>query len=184
MGTLLHKPEKVLGHSISLKFAKKAGHKKASPVSDLNVTPMVDMLTMLVIFLLMSFTASGELLFVTQDIILPNAMNTADLQRAPVIAISAKSIAMEGESIMRTEDVSEKWYPDWRLPPLVRKLKQTAKEFKEMNPDKPFEGQVIIQSDGNVPCAVIKMVMTSCADAGYMNVNFAVQKGARIQPQG
>ncbi len=183
MAKLIHKPKKVLGNSIKLKFAKNAGHGKSSPVADLNVTPMVDMLTMLVIFLLMSFTASGEILFVTKDIVMPKAFNTVPLDRAPVIALSAEAIAMEGQAVMRTGEANEKWYPDWRLPPLVRKLKDIAREARELNPTRPFDGQVIIQSDGKVPFSVIKMVMTSCAEAGFFNVNFAVQRGPGVGVQ-
>jgi len=171
---LIKKPENQMGHSIKLKFAKKS-HGRGSPIADLNVTPMVDMLTMLVIFLLMTFSATGEVLFVTPDIVLPKAFHAVPLDRSPVIAVSASAIVVEGEQVMRTEEANERWYRDWRLPPVVRQLKKLAKDAKEMHPDKPFSGSVIIQSDGNVPFSVIKMLMTSCGEAGYFDVNFAVQ---------
>jgi len=174
----VRKPKNVLGTSIKLKFAKKGGHGKSSPIADLNVTPMVDMLTMLVIFLLMTFSANGEILFMTKDISLPKAYNSVVLERAPVVAISAASIAFDGEPVMKTADANERWYADWKLTPLIRKLQKVRKTLAETNPDKPFDGQIIIQSDGNVPFAVIKMVMLSSATAGYMNVNFAVQRSA------
>jgi biopolymer transport protein ExbD len=175
---LIKKPKKVLGESIGLKSVKK-GHGKASPISDLNVTPMVDMLTMLVIFLLMTFSASGEILFITKDIVLPKAFNAVVLDRAPVVALSANAIAMEGQLVMKTAEANERWYPDWRLPPVVRKLQQMAKDSREANPNKPFEGTVIVQSDGGVPFSVVKMIMTSCGEAGFFQINFAVQKAAR-----
>ena len=176
---LLHKPKNPMGKSSGFKFAKKLAKGKATPICDLNVTPMVDMLTMLVIFLLMTFAASGEILFVSKDIVLPKAFNSAELERAPVIQVSASAIALEGTLVMKTEEANEKWYKNWKLTPLVRRLKQMAKDYKEMNPTKEFDGQVIVQSDGNVPFGVIKMVMASCAEAGFVNVNFAVQKGTR-----
>ncbi|HYQ81724.1 MAG TPA: biopolymer transporter ExbD, partial [Anaeromyxobacteraceae bacterium] len=41
--------------------------------AELNVVPMVDMMTMLVIFLLQQFSATGEVLFMQKDIKLPDA---------------------------------------------------------------------------------------------------------------
>jgi biopolymer transport protein ExbD len=175
------KPKKVLGESIRLKFAKKGAHGKSSPIADLNVTPMVDMLTMLVIFLLMTFSANGEILFMSKDISLPKAYMSVILERAPVVAISPVTITFDGASVMKTAEANERWYADWKLTPLIRQLQKVKKNAEDTNPDKPFDGQIIIQSDGNVPFAVIKMVMLSCATAGYMNVNFAVQKVARDQ---
>ena len=174
------KPQKQIGKTINLRFYKKSAHGKSSPIADLNVTPMVDMLTMLVIFLLMSFSASGEILFITKDIVLPKAYNSVQLDRAPVIAISGAAIALEGELVMRTGDVDERWYSDWKLPPVIERLERMRRLSQEANPDKPFKGDVIIQSDGQVQFSVIKMVMFSCAQAGYINVNFAVQKGGKV----
>jgi biopolymer transport protein ExbD len=176
------KPEKLLGSSVPFRFFKKMAHGKASPICDLNVTPMVDMLTMLVIFLLMSFSASGEMLFITKDIVLPKAYNSVGLDRAPVIAVSAANIALEGSLVMKTADCDERWYSDWKLPPVIERLEKLRKLARQANPDKAFDGQVIIQSDGLVPFQVIKMVMFSCAQAGYINVNFAVQKGGKSLP--
>ena len=48
------------------------------------------MMTMLVIFLLMSFSATGEILFVQKNIVLPDAQNWTDLERAPS-SVSART---------------------------------------------------------------------------------------------
>jgi len=176
----IKKPQPGLRRSIKLKFAKAGGHGKAECIADLNVTPMVDMLTMLVIFLLMSFSSSGEILFISKDITLPMAYNAVELERAPVVAVSANEIAMEGSAIMLTEEANERTYKDGKLKPIVNKLKAMARDAKEFNPDKPFDGQVIIQSDQNVPFGVISMVMLSCAEAGYININYAVQKSSSV----
>ena len=67
----------------------KSGRK--SLYEGLNLVAYIDMMTMLVIFLLMSFSATGEILFVQKNIVLPEAQNWSELERAPVIAISSAS---------------------------------------------------------------------------------------------
>jgi len=155
----------------------KGGHGRASVVADLNVTPMVDMLTVFVIFLLMSFSATGEILYISKDITLPTAYHSGNLDRSPVIQISAAIVAFEGEGVMDTSAVSARWYPEWKLQPLYDRLDAAKKEWRERHPDGAFGGEVIVQSDSKVPFEVIKLVMFTCAQAGYLNVSFAVQKG-------
>ena len=73
----INAPTGHLFHSINLEVAKtKLGHGGRKKVnSDLNLVAYIDMMTMLVIFLLMSFSASGEILFVQKNITLPDAQN-------------------------------------------------------------------------------------------------------------
>ena len=60
---------------IPLKFITKHGMGRKSSYAELNLTSMVDMLNLLVVFLLQTFFASGELLTVSKNVTLPAAMN-------------------------------------------------------------------------------------------------------------
>ena len=85
----IKKPKPHLMDSVKLKTAKKHLEKKAGRSVDvaLNLTPMIDMFVVLVIFLLMTFSTSGEILFIQKDIELPKAEMTDELEQAPVITI-------------------------------------------------------------------------------------------------
>lgn len=177
----VHKPGKQLVKNVPLAFIRKiaSGHGRANVVADLNVTPMVDMLTMLVIFLLLTFSASGEILTITKDITLPKAFNAVELERAPIIAISKAKIAFEGAFVMDAIDITNERYNDFVLPPLKERLERNRDQWKLTHPDKSFDGQVIIQSDNSVNFVVIKMIMMTCAQAEYSSMNFAVFRGDR-----
>src|SRR5688572_11147979 len=84
-----------LYRSIKFQHLGKAIHggTRNSNVS-LNLTPFVDMMTILVTFLLMVFSASGEILRAHQGLELPVARSKAALQRAPIILITETSIAV------------------------------------------------------------------------------------------
>jgi len=93
-----------LYRSIKFQHLGKAIHggARATNVS-LNLTPFVDMMTILVTFLLMVFSASGEILRAHQGLELPIARSKAALQKAPVILVTETSIAVlisEGSSAM------------------------------------------------------------------------------------
>lgn len=177
----VHKPGKQLGKKVPLAFIRKIadGHGRANVIADLNVTPMVDMLTMLVIFLLLTFSASGEILTITKDIQLPKAFNAVELERAPIIAISKAKIAFEGQFVMDANEITNERYVDFVLPPLKERLERNRDQWKLTHPDKSFDGQVIIQSDNSVNFVVIKMIMMTCAQAEYSQMNFAVLRTDR-----
>jgi len=173
----IKKPGKQLGKSIKLKNMKlTVGHGRASPYADLNITPMVDMLTMIVVFLLMTFSATGEILFVSKDILLPPAFHATDLERAPVIAVSKFTIGFEGQFTMNTADVNETAYPDWKLTPLYTLLDAEREAWNAAHAGEPFKGEVIIQSDNEVPFSVLKLIMATCGKAKYINMNFAIRQ--------
>ena len=59
--------------------------------ADLNITPLVDMFVILVLFLIANFSATGEILTMTKDIQLPEAANTEELVMAPVVMVSQRA---------------------------------------------------------------------------------------------
>jgi len=145
---------------------------------------MIDMFTILVVFLLMTFSATGEILFTQKDIQLPKAFADKVLERVPIIGISQEVILVEGEKTMFTNGVSEKNYPDAKLPELSKMLKASHEQFVRSTP-MPNEReraekwldeskQIIIQADQGVRFEVIRLVMTTAAFEGYSAINFAV----------
>lgn len=162
---------------ISLKFVSKhgAGGRKSS-YAELNLTSMVDMLTILVVFLLQTFSASGELLTVSKNITLPEAVNFRDLEQAPIIAVSRDSVTLNGDPKADSQELSRENTVDWKIPQLHDDLVVLKNNFKLLHPNpEDWKGLVIVQADKQVDFKVIKKVMYSCAVAGYNNVNFAVQ---------
>lgn len=80
----------------SIKFehlAKGAGGKRAANIH-LNLTPFVDMMTILVTFLLMVFSATGEILQAQKGLELPVALQKSQLQQAPIIVIGPNEISV------------------------------------------------------------------------------------------
>src|SRR3954468_2391666 len=96
---MIKPPGPRLRKSIPLKFITKHGTGKKSGYAELNLTSMVDMLTILVVFLLQTFSASGELLTVSKNITLPEALNFRDLEQAPIIAVSKDSVTLDGRMV-------------------------------------------------------------------------------------
>lgn len=143
--------------------------------ADLNVVPMVDMMTMLVIFLLQQFSSTGEVLYMQKDIKLPDARHGQTIELAPVVAVSAQQIVVTGQKVADVADLDrDSGYLN--IPALEERLRDEKKRWEfihQNNPDRKWEGIVNIQADTKVPFRIVKRVMFSCGVAGYFNLNFA-----------
>jgi biopolymer transport protein ExbD len=157
------------------------GHGKKSTFASLQLTPMIDMFIVVLIFLLMTFSAEGQILAVSRDIKLPFAERVEKLKRAPIVAISYPEndpaggvVTLDGSEVSTARELLEDDNPDWKIAKLTEQLEVKKHNWKMTNPDKQFPGTVIVQSDQNVDFKIIKKVMYSCGLAGYANVHFAV----------
>jgi biopolymer transport protein ExbD len=144
--------------------------------TDLNVVPMVDMMTMLVIFLLMQFSATGEILYMQKDIKLPDARHGQVIEVAPVVAISSSQIVVSGQKVAEVADVERS--DDFAIPGLEERLRDEKKRWDFIHQNDPdrernWKGDVNIQADQKVPFRILKRVMYTAGQAGYFNVNFA-----------
>jgi biopolymer transport protein ExbD len=162
----------------------KMGHGRKSVNAELNVVPMVDMMTMLVIFLLMQFSATGEILYMQKDIKLPEARHGQTIEVAPVVAISASQIVVSGQKVADVAEVEKA--EEFAIPGLEEKLRDEKKRWDfihQNDPDreKNWKGDVNIQADQKVPFRVLKRVMFTAGQAGYYNVNFAALDQANVQ---
>ena len=176
---LMSPPGPRLRKFIPLKFVRGGAHGKKSIYAELNITSMVDMLMILTVFLLQTFSASGELLTVQKNIVLPEAQNWKDLEQAPIIAVSKDSVTLDGHMVADASVLNQDNSSDWKIVELHDTLVTLKNNYRLLHPSDEWKGLVIVQADKGVDFKVIKKVIYSCAIAGYQNVNFAVQQKAK-----
>ena len=172
----IHTPGGHLGSSAKgSKSAQRAfkSHGKKSIHVSINLTPMIDMFVMLVLFLIMQFAASGEILYINKDVILPKARVVAELQRSPVITVTKETISFEGALVQKVADLLGDEV--FKSEELGKQLQEHRKKY-EGHPDlaKLFKGEVIIQADSDVPFVIVKKVLNTCAANAFFTINYAV----------
>ncbi len=167
-------PGRRLMHHIPLKFVQKkvAGGGGRSLNQEIPLIPFIDFLLCIVLFLLASFSATGELP-VDKNVKLPNAENVIDMTDAPMVAITGTQILVDGHPAGSTRVVEEANRLQ-RIDELFNILKNKRELWKQLNPGKEFPGVVILQVDRKVPALVVKSVFQTAAFSGFPNVSFMV----------
>lgn len=170
----VHEPGRRLMHFVPLNFVHKkvTGHGSRSTNAGLSLTSMIDFLIVVVVFLLMTFSASGETP-PAKGIRLPQAENTLDMIDAPMVAINGSQILVNGSPAGNTRAI-EDGKRLARIDELFNVLKGQREVWKQLHPGKEFPGVVVLQVDQEVPAVVVKSTFQTAAFAGYPNVSFMV----------
>ena len=164
---------RLMGH-IGLEFVAKkvAGGGHRSTNASLSLTSMIDFLVVTVVFLLMTFSASGETP-IAKGLNMPKAENTLDMMDAPMAAIVGSQVLVDGAPAGNTRAVEESDRMQ-RMDELFNVLKAKRELCKQTHPNKDFPGVVLLQIDQNVKAVVVKSVFQTAAFAGFPNVSFMV----------
>ena len=133
------------------------------------LVPFIDFLIVLVVFLLISFSASGELLAQKANLKMPKAANVVDIEISPVIAVDPVVITLDGRRMADTATLAADPKVE-RIEQLIQDLETLKRNWSILHPQEPFPGQVIMQADVSIDFRVIKKIMFSAAQAGYSNV--------------
>ncbi len=188
--------------SVPFKFlVRKAGSAAGSRASNisLNLTPFVDMMTILVTFLLMVFSSTGQLLQAQKGLELPIAESRDTLQLAPVIIVTRSEITYQGQLVATTESVLRDDSPTFKIDALYERLDAASKKIKEdvglgkMSKDlvkaceeakqglRPQPGKIcpdglaVLQADESTDVRLINKIVNTAKAAGFDNLLFAVK---------
>ncbi|MEW6442682.1 MAG: biopolymer transporter ExbD [bacterium] len=149
--------------------------------SPLLLTPMVDMFTILLIFLLINYSTAGQLVHLIPDILMPESLSRQELEPTVEVAVSKDKIYVDGQVVM--EDLAA-WHnePKLLMPPLYENLKLKMLSYKKMEEQVPlfhFSGKVTVQADRGIPFKLLKKVLYTADRADFPHISLAVlQKGS------
>ena len=141
------------------------------------MTSMMDILTVLLLFLLKSFVVEGEVITPVAGVELPESTSETTPQSAVVIAIFDDAIMIDSELIASVSNENSEGdllidaLAD-RLDAALEKSLQIAERRGE-DPDL-FEGQIAIQGDREIEFEILQRVMYTCNASGYENISLAV----------
>ncbi len=150
--------ESVIAGASTLKPTE--GGRKRNIFADLLLTALIDAFSILVIFLLMNFSSTGEILFMGKNMELPKASLGDVLERTPVLKIDEGQMYLEDKPI--TSDS------------LVAELLELRKKFQELHPGEEYPGVLTIQADRRVKYDQLSPIVQSSNHAGFSDIKFAV----------
>jgi biopolymer transport protein ExbD len=138
----------------------------------LSLVSLMDVFTILVFFLL-SNSASDEVLSNPKEIALPNSVVESKARETIVIFVSSEVILLQGQPMMAT---SEALSSKKEIIVTLREelVKQKEKEMSVGTKPKTGGKEVTIMADKKIPFKLLKRIMSTCTSAGYGKISLAV----------
>ena len=155
--------ESAIGTAIgSMSILNPKGAKwKRSLFADLLLTALIDAFSILVIFLLMNFSSSGEILFINKGVELPNAAQVDVLERNTVVRVD------QGKFFVEDKEMADQ-------NAMIQELLDTRKEWATTHPDEEFKGIITIQADKKTKYESLNSIVLAMAHTGFSEIRFAV----------
>ncbi|MFZ5445025.1 MAG: ExbD/TolR family protein [Myxococcota bacterium] len=158
---------------------KRRDREAEGEIKELNITAMMDLMTIILVFLIKSFSASSVTVTASEDVRLPLSSARATPKDTIAVTITAKSIMVGdrrkvelNDSVPKAADLQGKLILplDAALKTEVEKLKKIA----ERNPAAPFNHEVSIIGDKRVPYDLLSSVLYTAGQNELENFRLIV----------
>lgn len=179
-----------MSHEVSRRVARKTLNKlrneleSGGDVSHLNITAMMDMMSILLVFMLKQFAAEQANMTMNDSLQLPKSNTPVKLQPSVNVTVTTQSIIIEGEPVVAVRggavDPSSK--PEgpngYRIAPVVDTLQKHANRLKKLEVltggRQHFDGTMLLLVDRSIPYRLVTEVLYSAGQAEFRNYRLVV----------
>jgi biopolymer transport protein ExbD len=147
-------------------------------VEFLNITAMMDMMTILLVFMLVDFTSKTQNVQLSDQLAIPSSATAVKVAESTSVTITKSSLLVDGEPVAAVKrgavDAADKQGGDTNsliIRPLLASLQDRAKFYKLLAKTKkqPFEGALTIIADKGTPYRLLTEVLYTAGqeEVGY-----------------
>ncbi|HEY2400334.1 MAG TPA: biopolymer transporter ExbD [Steroidobacteraceae bacterium] len=155
-------------------------HARHKADTELNLIPLIDILSTLVSFLLV-YSTEVEVIQNSKGIEIPMSIAQTAPKESVVVMITKTDLFVQGERVGSVQEVKDSKDPI--VAPLRAALKRPMLVGQAMTEKDLAQREITIMADKTLPYEVLKKVMSTCTDADYGKVSLAViQKEKPVAP--
>jgi biopolymer transport protein ExbD len=141
----------------------------------LQLTSLIDIFTVLLLFLLKSLVVGGAVVTPFPGFTLPPSSSTASFKEAPVLVVTRTDVVVDGVSACATSDVEGS--DRLKIAPVeaaLTELRAHSERLAARSANRRFEGKLIVQADETIPFHVLQKIMYTSQTVGFYDITLAV----------
>ena len=158
---MIYVPSRVKRHKN--KFAMDTG---------LNLVSLMDIFTILLLFLLFHVSGEEETITVPDIVSLPASISTVKPEPTTTVYITGDLILVGDKKVANTQDVLKSSEPG--IDSLEKELLSQMSQNVQDGEQSVRQDKIIIMGDKMIPFTLLKKVMYTCSMAGYPTLSLAV----------
>ena len=128
------------------------------------LTSLIDVMTILLVFLIQNFSVEGNLITPSKDLTLPNSTIDTRPEMMVTVQVSEDAIMVDGEKIATVSDFANS--EEFMIEPLFERM--------SVERTKVLEPKLMLEADRELPFNVIKRVAFTCNKAGFNDFSVLV----------
>ncbi len=155
---------------------KRMARAKRHQAGGLNLTSLMDVFTILVLYLLVN-QSSTQVTEPPKDVKLPDSVVEAKPRETVVMTVSDDAVSIQGKPVITLEEVMKN--KTGVIVPIRDELAKVKKHAIGVTTEAVSKSnEVTIMAHRTVPFKVLKTLMSSCTSAGYSKISLAVNQKA------
>jgi biopolymer transport protein TolR len=139
--------------------------------AELNLIPMIDILSVMVSFLLV-YSTEVEVVQNSKSIDIPQSISQQRPRQTVVVMLTKEDLFVQGERVASIAEVRDS--PDPIIAPLRMALKRPLLVGEAMTEKDIADREITVMADKQIPYEVLKKVMSTSTDADYGRISFAL----------
>lgn len=152
------------------KFLKRS--KKASSTEmSLNITSMADIFTILLVFLLKSYSVGALEIQPSRGLQVPVALHSDTAESRLTLEIAEEAVQLDGESLVTLKNFELPSGQGAAMNPLAEALATRRAALTENS-----QGKLLLVADSRAPYSTLEEVMRTAASQGFSDLKLAVVK--------
>jgi biopolymer transport protein ExbD len=146
----------------------------------LNMNSMMDMMTIILLFLLKSYSTSGALATQSESLKLPVSERLTKPKKELNVSVATDVILVNEVPLMSTRNIDENMF---MIPLLEAKLLEYASQEQqlEIETGKEFTHEVIIQGDKSINFETLFKVMYTCSKSDFYKMRLLTVQSGKVQ---
>jgi len=158
---------------------KRREREVAGEIRELNIVAMMDMMTIILVFLLKSYSASSISLTASEDVRPPISTTRATPKDTVAVTITPKGILVGDKKVVELQNsaIPSRLLDGRRVIPLDQALKREVDKLKYIearNPSAPFNRELSVIGDRRVPYDLLLTVLYTAGQNELENYRFVV----------
>ncbi len=166
--------------------ARRKAREAAGEIKELNIVAMMDMMTIILVFLLKSYQASAINVNMSQDLAIPASTTQLHPQENITVTVSMKEVAVNERRVLDVQGGvipaaakeggrADAFYVGAVYDALKREVDK-QKYIAQYNKDAPFTGRINVVADKKIPYRTLMDVLYTAGQAELGEYKFMVLK--------
>ena len=153
----------------------------------LNITPMLDMMTIILVFFLKSFSVSTDNISMSEDLMPPKSSSDVKPHQAVKVTVTRSAILVEDDPVAAVKrgevdsSIKRDGQSGYLINPLMTQLQKHAtrlKKIEKMTGGKmKFKGELMLVADQTIPYRLLSEVLYTAGQAEFARYRMVVIRG-------